>query len=110
MPAVLARGDRQGVPSQTTPVAPPDSLAYAESLYRYAGSRLDPYSLRCWIIRRLMLDDGLDHSCAELAFEHVLASKPEREEVRAARAGRTSSRGRVRGRLRSRRPAGRVRA
>lgn len=96
------------MPSQTTPVAPLDSLVYAESLYRYAGNRLDPYSLRCWIIRRLMLDDGLDHSCAELAFEHVLASRPEREDARGARAARTSSRGWVRGRLHSRRPAGRV--
>ena len=74
--AVLLRpGDRQRVPSRTTPSAALDSLAYAESLCRYAGDRLDPFSLRCWIVRRLMLDDGLDHSSAERAFEHVVASE-----------------------------------
>ena len=34
-------------------------------------SRLDEFSLRCWIIQRLMLDDGLDHESAERAFEHA---------------------------------------
>jgi hypothetical protein len=51
---------------------PENSLAYAESLYRHAASRLDAFSLRCWIIRRLMLDDGLDHQGAERAFEHAV--------------------------------------
>ena len=54
--------------------APVDSLLYARSLHDYAAHRLDPFSLRCWIIRRLMLDHGLEHGCAEEAFEHVLAS------------------------------------
>ena len=49
-----------------------ESHAYAESLYVYAAERLDAFSLRCWIIQRLMLDEGLDHECAERAFEHVL--------------------------------------
>ena len=53
--------------------APVDSLVYAQSLYNYAARRLDPISLRCWIIQRLMLDDGLEHGCAEDVFEHVLA-------------------------------------
>jgi hypothetical protein len=54
--------------------APVDSLAYAQSLYDYADQRLDAFSLRCWIIRRLMLDEGLEHLCAEEVFEHVLNS------------------------------------
>jgi hypothetical protein len=54
--------------------APVDSLAYAQSLYDYAAERLDAFSLRCWIIQRLMLDHGLEHGCAEEAFDHVLAS------------------------------------
>jgi hypothetical protein len=56
---------------QTSPV---ESLAYAETLYRYARPRLDAFSLRCWIIQRLMLDQGLAHECAERVFESVLAS------------------------------------
>lgn len=44
---------------------------YAEQLYDYAGGRLDPHSLRCWIIGRLMLDEGLDHAGAEAAFEQA---------------------------------------
>jgi hypothetical protein len=35
-------------------------------------SRVDPFSLRCWIIQRLMVDDGLEHESAERAFEHAL--------------------------------------
>ena len=54
--------------------APVDSLVYAQSLHSYAAHRLDPFSLRCWIIQRLMLDHGLEHACAEDVFEHVLAS------------------------------------
>jgi len=50
---------------------PEDSLSYAHSLYRYASSRLDEVSLRCWIIQRLMLDDGLEYESAERAFEHA---------------------------------------
>jgi hypothetical protein len=50
---------------------PEDSLTYADSLYRYASARLDEFSLRCWVIRRLMLDDGLEHESAERAFEHA---------------------------------------
>ena len=53
---------------------PPDALEYAESLYDYAAQRLDPFSLRCWIIRRLMLDAGLAHLAAEEVFDRVLAS------------------------------------
>ena len=51
---------------------PDDSLTYADSMYRYASSRLDAFSLRCWIIQRLMLDDGLDHESAERAFDYAL--------------------------------------
>jgi hypothetical protein len=58
----------------STETALPDSLEYAESLYQYAAQRLDPFSLRCWIIRRLMLDDGLEHPIAEDVFDRVLAS------------------------------------
>jgi hypothetical protein len=82
--ARLRPGDRRRVPSQATPPATLDSLAYAESLYHYAGDRLDPFSLRCWIVRRLMLDDGLDHSSAALAFEHVLAAEPEQAGAQAS--------------------------
>ena len=53
--------------------APVDSLLYAQSLHNYAAHRLDPFSLRSWIIQRLMLDHGLDHACAEDVYEHVLA-------------------------------------
>jgi hypothetical protein len=45
--------------------------AYAEQLYDYAAGRLDAHSLRCWIIGRLMLDEGLDHTDAEAAFEQA---------------------------------------
>ena len=54
--------------------APVDSHAYAESLYGYAACRLDAFSLRCWIIRRLMFDLGLDHARAEELFERVYAA------------------------------------
>lgn len=49
-----------------------DSHAYAESLYAYAAERLDPFSLHCWIVQRLMLDEGIEHERAEEAFELVL--------------------------------------
>ena len=65
--------------------SPVDSLGYAESLYNYAAQRLDAFSLRCWIIHRLMADDGLEHGYAEELFERVLASalkKREAQEVR----------------------------
>lgn len=58
----------------TTPIAAVDSLAHAQSLYEYAAERLDPFSLRCWIIQRLMYDDGLEHECAETMVARVLAS------------------------------------
>lgn len=60
--------------TQTAQQAPLESLAYAESLYSYAAQRLDAFSLRCWVIQRLMADDGLEHPSAEELFERVLAS------------------------------------
>jgi hypothetical protein len=77
--------------------APVDSLAYAQSLYDYADQRLDAFSLRSWIIQRLMHDDGLEHECAEEAFEHVLASTLKADGARDSREthrerGRTSTR------------------
>ena len=65
--------------------APVDSLAYAQSLYDYAAQRLDAVSLRCWIIQRLMIDDELDHGCAEETFEHVLASTLKADSARESR-------------------------
>jgi hypothetical protein len=65
--------------------SPVDSLAYAESLYEYAAQRLDAFSLRCWIIGRLMADDGLEHECAEELFERVLASALKKREAQEAR-------------------------
>ena len=59
-------------PAQPAQEIPETSLAHAESLYRYAATRLDAFSLRCWIIQRLMLDDGLGHENAERAFENVV--------------------------------------
>jgi hypothetical protein len=59
-------------PAQPAQEIPETSLAHAESLYRYAAPRLDAFSLRCWIIQRLMLDDGLGHENAERAFENVV--------------------------------------
>ena len=50
------------------------SFAYAEQIHAYAAGRLDEHSLRCWIIGRLMLDEGLDHAGAEEAFEHARTS------------------------------------
>ena len=47
---------------------------YAEQLYDYAAGRLDAHSLRCWIIGRLMLDEGVDHADAEEAFERARSS------------------------------------
>jgi hypothetical protein len=68
-------GEPQGVSTRSTPQSPPvDSHAYAESLYRHAAFRLDAFSLRCWIIRRLMFDLGLDHGRAEDLFEDVHAA------------------------------------
>jgi hypothetical protein len=64
---------------------PSDSLAYAESLYVYAADRLDPFSLRCWVIRRLMLDEGLEHARAERAFEHAVDVIRRRERARRVR-------------------------
>jgi hypothetical protein len=71
---------------------PPGSLAYAESMYRYAAERLDAFSLRCWIVRRLMLDDGLGHESAVHAFEHALdvaarARSPRSDRARRSRSG-----------------------
>jgi hypothetical protein len=60
----------------SAPAAPADSVSYAESLYGYAAPRLDPFSLRCWIIERLMLDEGIEHRCAEEIFEYVLSKQP----------------------------------
>jgi hypothetical protein len=103
------------VPNQSAPPAPLDSVAYAESLHGYAAQRLDAFSLRCWIIQRLMLDEGLDHSCAEDVCEHVLAAALNQDcarEVRTLsrrkrfREARTSPHGWTRRRLHSQRPAG----
>ena len=47
---------------------------YADQLYDHAAGRLDPDSLRCWIIGRLMLDEGVDHAAAEGAFESARSS------------------------------------
>jgi hypothetical protein len=55
------------------PGASADFASYAESLYRYAGAHLDPFSLRCWIIQRLMLDHGLEHRSAKEIYESVRA-------------------------------------
>ena len=54
-----------------------DSVAYAECLYRYAAPRLDPFSLRCWIIQRLMLDNGIEHQRAAEVAEYVLSKERE---------------------------------
>jgi hypothetical protein len=55
-----------------------DAEAYAESLYVYASARLDAYSLRCWIVQRLMLDLGLDHAQAVTALEAMVRPTPPR--------------------------------
>jgi hypothetical protein len=47
-------------------------LAYANGLHRYAANRLDDVTLRCWIIQRLMLDEGIAHTAAEAIFERVV--------------------------------------
>lgn len=47
---------------------------YADQLFDYASGRLDANSLRCWIIGRLMLDEGADHDAAEAAFERACSS------------------------------------
>lgn len=52
----------------------PDAASYASSLYEYAALRLEAFSLRCWIIRRLMLDQGLEHEAAERTCDRVLSS------------------------------------
>ena len=49
-------------------------VTYAEQLYDYGAGRLDANSLRCWIIGRLMLDEGVDHAAAEEEFEHARSS------------------------------------
>jgi hypothetical protein len=55
-----------------------DAEAYAESLYAYGSARLDAYSLRCWIVQRLMLDLGLDHDRAVTALEATVGRMPRR--------------------------------
>ena len=52
-----------------------DTVAYADVLFHYACGRLDPCSLRCWIIQRVMLDEQLDHEHAEDAYERVIATE-----------------------------------
>ena len=66
-------GQSQSMSTHSVQTARVDSLLYALSLHDYGANRLDPFSLRCWIIQRLMLDHGLDHACAEDVFEHVFA-------------------------------------
>lgn len=78
---------------QSAQGAPADSLAYAESLYGYAAERLDALSLRCWIVQRLMLDEGLDHTGAETVFGQLLASAPKVDTRGARRLGRERRRG-----------------
>lgn len=48
------------------------NVAYARDLHNYARHRLDDFSLHCWIVQRLMLDEGLDHETAEVAFARLL--------------------------------------
>jgi hypothetical protein len=80
---------------QTTPV---DWRAYAETLHGYAVPRLDPFSLRCWIISRLMFDLGLDHGLAEELVDdvHAAAMKaaPRGLRFRPARCGKPAVRAR----------------
>jgi hypothetical protein len=81
----LGPGDRLGMsPEPLSQPIPKDSLTYAESLYSYASSRLDAFSLRCWIIQRLMVDDGLEHESAERAFEYARDIAREASVQRAA--------------------------
>jgi hypothetical protein len=71
-----------------------DAASYAASLHNHAACRLDSFSLRCWIIRRLMLDQGLGHDAAERTCDRVLsraanaaAEAKEHELRRACRRG-----------------------
>jgi len=93
MRKIVATGSIRGMSTRSIPrSATVDSHAYAESLYGYAAARLDAFSLRCWTIRRLMLDLGLDHGGAEELFEQVdaagtkaVSARPAREAHRALR-------------------------
>jgi hypothetical protein len=52
-----------------------EAIPRADLLFHYACGRLDPGSLRCWIIQRLMLDEHLDHEHAEDAYARVIAAE-----------------------------------
>jgi hypothetical protein len=84
-------GSEDGLMSTQHPpeAVPPNCVAYAHGLHRYAAHRLDDVSLRCWIVRRLMIDEGLDHAAAEAVFERVF-EEAGRDECR--RRSRTAPR------------------
>ena len=45
---------------------------HSARLCAYAAPKLDARSLRCWLIRRLMLDDSLDHASAEQIVDELM--------------------------------------
>ena len=60
-------------PTECPSEAVAEAILYARSLHEYAAPRLDAFSLRCWIIQRLMLDLELEHETAERACSAVLS-------------------------------------
>ena len=63
----VARPERPSTPSA-------DAVLYARSLHEYAAPHLDAFSLRCWIIQRLMLDLEVEHEAADRACGVVLSA------------------------------------
>lgn len=86
---VRARRSGQCRDMATDPIpdrAEAEAALYAGSLRNYAASSLDPFSLRCWIIRRVMLDLELGHDAAERVCDRVLAKETAEERVLATSA------------------------
>jgi hypothetical protein len=52
-----------------------DPARYAAGLHAYAAPRLDPLSLRAWMVQRLMLDLSLDHDGAEELTVRVMSAR-----------------------------------
>jgi hypothetical protein len=70
----LCEGDDRSMSAARScePVGAAPASTYAAALCAYAAPKLDAWSLRCWLIHRLMRDEGLDHASAELIVDQLL--------------------------------------
>jgi hypothetical protein len=66
---------------------------YALALYKHASAQLDSHALHAWMVCRLMLDEGLEHTEATQLTDTVLTDAPatvsprQRPKSRARRTG-----------------------